>query len=71
MKDSTDAKEKTSRRSFAKSVATALVAAPVLSSLSSCAHKSDIGTTSPPEYLGANPQSLSMAVPLRFRFPRH
>lgn len=55
MKDSTDAKEKTSRRSFAKSVATALVAAPVLSSLSSCAHKSDIGTTSPPEYLGANP----------------
>lgn len=39
MKDSTDAKEKTSRRSFAKSVATALVAAPVVSSLSSCAQK--------------------------------
>jgi hypothetical protein len=33
MNDSTDAKEKTSRRRFAKSVATALVAAPVVSSL--------------------------------------
>ena len=54
MKDSTDAKEKTSRRSFAKSVATALVAAPVVSSLSSCA-KSDSVTTSPPAYEGANP----------------
>jgi len=55
MKDS-DAKEKTSRRSFAKTVATALVAAPVLSSLSSCQKTgSDIGTTSPPAYEGANP----------------
>jgi hypothetical protein len=45
MKDSPDAKEKTSRRSFAKTVATALIAAPVVSSLSSCAQPS--GTPSP------------------------
>ncbi len=37
MKDSPDAKEKTSRRNFAKSVASALVAVPVASSLSSAA----------------------------------
>src|SRR2546423_9863019 len=58
MKDSTDAKEKTSRRSFAKSVATALVAAPVVSSLSSCAQKPGTvpGTPSPHPYRDeANP----------------
>jgi len=39
MKDSTDATEKTSRRRFTKTVASALVAMPVISSLSSCAQK--------------------------------
>jgi len=48
MKDSTNAKEKTSRRSFAKSVATALVAAPVVSSLSSCAKPQDTTNSSSP-----------------------
>jgi len=45
MKDSTDAKEKTSRRSFAKTVATALVAVPVGSSLRS--HAQPPGTITP------------------------
>ncbi len=36
MEDSTDANGKTSRRRFTKTVASALVAVPVLSSLSSC-----------------------------------
>ena len=39
MNDSEDAREKTSRRRFAKSAASALVAMPVISALTSCAKK--------------------------------
>lgn len=52
MKDST-VKEKTSRRSFAKTVATALVAAPVVSSLSSC--QKSVTLPEPPYTDAGNP----------------
>ena len=60
MKDSPDAKEKTSRRNFAKSVATALVAAPVVSSLGPHAQPPDTITPTlepivTPLYSSGNP----------------
>ena len=39
MDDFTDGKGKTSRRRFAKTVASALVAVPIISSLSSCSEQ--------------------------------
>jgi hypothetical protein len=79
MKDSTDAKEKTSRRGFTKTIATALVAVPVISSLSSCAKKPETPPAmpspqpSPPRESGANPPviidggSLQIMIPAKLK----
>jgi hypothetical protein len=60
MKESSQAAEKTSRRGFTKTVASALVAVPVLASLTSCSKEKQVGEP------GTTPSPSPKASPLNY-----